>query len=123
MISAVAGLIFALPAATRAAKKLAVPLDKVEKLKVVGGSAYLKIRDMEILFIRDSEDSIKALNPTCTHKKCTVEHDAELKMLVCPCHGSTFDLNGKVFKGPAEKELTKYEAILSEGRIILTVEE
>lgn len=123
MISAVAGLIFALPSAGRAAKRLAIPLDKVEKLKLVGGSAYLKIREMEILFIRESEDSIKALNPICTHKKCTVEHNAELRMLVCPCHGSMYDLNGKVAKGPAEKDLSTYEATLSDGKIVLTVGE
>lgn len=122
-LTAVAGLVFAVPSAMKAAAKLAIPLDRVEKLKEVGGFALLKIREMEILFIRDSEDTVKALNPVCTHKKCTVEYSPEAGMLVCPCHGSTFELDGTVTKGPAEQNLATYEAALSEGRIILTVEE
>ncbi len=41
-----------------------------------------------------------ALSLVCTHLGCTVtvtEDD-----LACPCHGSRFDRQGKVLKGPAD---------------------
>lgn len=104
------------------AKKLALGLDKAEKLKQVGGSAILKIKDREILFIRESEEVIRALDPTCTHKKCTVDYNSDQELIVCPCHGSTFDLEGKVLKGPAEKPLTMFEAKLSGDRIIFEMD-
>jgi Rieske Fe-S protein len=34
-----------------------------------------------------------ALSPICTHLGCTVE--IEQARLVCPCHGSTYDREGK----------------------------
>ena len=39
----------------------------------------------------------------CTHRGCTVE-DKDGKY-VCPCHGAEFDLEGRVTKGPAKKDL------------------
>lgn len=45
-----------------------------------------------------------ALSAKCTHLGCTI-NKAENGRLLCPCHGSEFDLEGKVIKGPAYKNL------------------
>jgi len=105
-------------------KKLALGLDKVEKLKSPGGSALLKIQGRELLFIRDSEESVRVLNPVCTHQKCTVQYDREKQLIVCPCHGSTYSLDGEVIKGPAEKPLRAFEATLDseKNRIVFSAE-
>lgn len=47
-----------------------------------------------------------ALSPTCTHRGCTV--DVSGSRLVCPCHGSTYDREGRVLRGPAERALRRY---------------
>jgi cytochrome b6-f complex iron-sulfur subunit len=47
---------------------------------------------------------IRVLSRKCTHLGCKIVH-FDNKFL-CPCHGSEFDLNGKVMKGPAEKNLS-----------------
>lgn len=104
-------------------KKIAFKLEKVKKLKKIGGWAILKIKKHEILFIRDSKESIRAINPICTHKKCTVEFNHKTNRIICPCHGSTFDLDGNVLKEPATKPLQIFPVKLSEGRIILTLED
>ncbi len=44
-----------------------------------------------------------ALSLTCTHLGCTVEQNKD--EFVCPCHGSHFDLNGKLLHGPAVQPL------------------
>jgi Rieske Fe-S protein len=127
MLSRLIALVAAFFAGVRsvqAQKRLALSLDKAEKLKNVGGFTVLKIQDKEILFIRDSEDKIRAVNPVCSHKKCLVTYTHEQKRIVCPCHGSNYDLDGSVLKGPSEKPLQVYEAELDlqKSRIIFTVE-
>ena len=99
VIAASAGLSAFLPELLRA-KKLALSLDKAEKLKEVGGAELLRIKDQDILFIRESQDVIRAIDPECRHKKCTVEYNSEEKLIICPCHGSTFSTHRKVPKSP-----------------------
>ena len=52
-----------------------------------------------------------ALSPICTHRGCTVE--IEGARLVCPCHGSTYDREGAVLRGPAERALGRHELTVS----------
>jgi cytochrome b6-f complex iron-sulfur subunit len=44
-----------------------------------------------------------ALSLVCTHLGCTVESKPE--GFTCPCHGSKFDPQGQVTRGPAQKPL------------------
>jgi len=107
-----------------AQKRLAISLDKAEKLKTVGGSILLKIQEKDVLFVRESEDAIRVLNPVCSHQKCTVGYDQGKNRIVCPCHGSNFNLDGSVLNGPATQPLQVYEATLDleKGRVVFTME-
>jgi cytochrome b6-f complex iron-sulfur subunit len=51
-----------------------------------------------------TENDFKALSLVCTHLGCTVKSQPD--GFVCPCHGSRFDLQGKVKRGPASKPLS-----------------
>ncbi|MEX2589878.1 MAG: Rieske (2Fe-2S) protein [Chitinophagales bacterium] len=54
----------------------------------------------------------------CTHRKCTVKPDGtELK---CPCHGSRFSIEGKVLKGPADKDLRTFTVSEDDQNVYLT---
>jgi nitrite reductase/ring-hydroxylating ferredoxin subunit len=46
----------------------------------------------------------KFMEARCTHLGCRIDKVKDGK-LVCPCHGSTFDMTGKPIKGPANKSL------------------
>jgi len=106
------------------AQKIAFKINKVAKLREVHGWAILKIKDRQILFVRDSENTIKALNPICTHKQCTVEYSREKGRIVCPCHGSEYALDGRVLKEPSTEPLGIYESELrQDGLIVVTLEE
>jgi len=125
LATSVVGALAALPASIARArsKKLALPLDKAEKLKQVGGSITLKIGKRKILFIRDGQASIRAVNPSCPHARCDVAYHSESNRIKCPCHRSAFDLDGKVLSGPSPAPLETYPARLDGDRIVFTVEE
>ncbi|GLU49397.1 hypothetical protein Nans01_37480 [Nocardiopsis ansamitocini] len=49
----------------------------------------------------------RAFGATCTHGGCTVQEVTE--DIHCLCHGSRFDLEGEVVKGPATEPLEPFE--------------
>lgn len=57
------------------------------------------------------------LSSVCTHRGCTV--DVKGTALVCPCHGSTYDREGRVLRGPAERPLDRYTARVSDGTLTI----
>ncbi|UCE55909.1 MAG: Rieske (2Fe-2S) protein [Desulfobacterales bacterium] len=117
-----AGILTTFPSRLARAKALALPLEKTKQLQSVGGSVILKLKGKEVLFIRDTETTVRALDPTCTHKGCKVAFIAGENRIVCPCHQSAFDPEGKLLKGPASKDLKNYGAKLEENQIIFSMD-
>lgn len=73
-----------------------------------------------VIVIRASNTVFEALSATCTHQGCTVGYDSSAAVVVCPCHGGTYNAStGAVLGGPPPSALTKYTATLSGN--ILTV--
>jgi len=58
-----------------------------------------------IIIVKESTNT-KAYLSKCTHLGCYI-NKVEGDKLVCPCHGSEFNLNGEAIKGPAIKPLEK----------------
>jgi cytochrome b6-f complex iron-sulfur subunit len=67
--------------------------------------------------LRLDGDRFAVLSPICTHQGCTV--DIQGPRLVCPCHGSTYDREGRVLRGPAERSLARVGAALSDGVLVI----
>jgi Rieske Fe-S protein len=57
-----------------------------------------------VVLTQPSAGVFKGLSTVCPHAGCAVSSVADGK-IVCPCHGSTFGLDGAVIKGPATKPL------------------
>ena len=64
----------------------------------------LVFRDERLALLRDGS-GLYALSLVCTHLGCTVTVSSQ--ELTCPCHGSTFDRQGRVLKGPADRALRR----------------
>jgi len=47
------------------------------------------------------------INPVCTHLKCALSFNEAEKTWDCQCHGSRFDIKGKILEGPAVYSLNK----------------
>jgi len=53
-----------------------------------------------------------ALSRKCTHLGCTVPWDEKEMKFACPCHGSAFDITGKVINSPAPRPLDIYPVFI-----------
>lgn len=110
-----------LPASRAHAKKVGLKLAQLTGLAEVGGAQALKIKGNDVLLVRDSATTVKAVNPMCTHKKCLVRYNNDTKKLHCKCHKSQFELSGRVLGGPAKKDLATYPAVLTQEQVVLTL--
>ena len=65
-----------------------------------------------------SNDGWLAFSLVCTHLGCTVEQNG--KAYECPCHGSRYDAEGYVARGPSNTPLKRLRVEVSEaGNVIL----
>ncbi|WP_013322408.1 FAD-dependent oxidoreductase [Gloeothece verrucosa] len=54
--------------------------------------------------------STQAISLTCPHEGCTVSKQADGNFL-CPCHGALFDVEGRVMRGPAQRDLAQFKIL------------
>jgi cytochrome b6-f complex iron-sulfur subunit len=67
--------------------------------------------------IRDA-DGLYAMSAVCAHNGCAV--GVGTTELVCPCHGSVYDLDGAVVSGLAPRALEHFEVVVGgDGDVVV----
>lgn len=98
-----------------------VRLDLLEHPDLLSAGGSLRVLpdgfDDPVYVLALEDGSYAALSPICTHRGCTV--DVQGSLLVCPCHGSTYDRHGTVLEGPAERPLRRFETRVADGDVLL----
>mgnify|MGYP001575915339 CR=1 FL=1 len=83
------------------------------------GSVTLS-KEQKVFIIRAREGYFYTLSAVCTHLGCIANWKSEDDIIVCPCHGSKFDKDGKVLEGPAPHPLPRFSMTLNEqGQIVV----
>jgi cytochrome b6-f complex iron-sulfur subunit len=104
---------------TRVTGGITVTIDAASALSPVGNAALVQTPIGDFLVAHTAQNSFIALNATCTHQTCTITGFAN-QNYVCPCHGSTFDVNGRVLGGPAPAALHQYPTQFASGVLTIT---
>jgi len=90
------------------------PLDELPK------QTTIELQEAQAILIPE-EDGPAALSLVCPHLGCLVEKRAE--GFLCPCHGSQFELDGTLKKGPATSGLRQLKLEVDQnGHLILDTE-
>lgn len=64
------------------------------------------------IVIHTAADEFVGYDAVCPHTGCTVGYSTVAKVIVCPCHGSEFEVsNGDVIVGPAPHGLAKLKIV------------
>ena len=71
------------------------------------------------IYVVRTDQGFYALSSVCTHLGCMTRYDKEGGQLACPCHGSRFELDGRVRHGPAPKPLPRLSVALERGMIVV----
>jgi Rieske Fe-S protein len=56
---------------------------------------------------RDESGTLHAVSLRCTHLGCLLRFNSAERSWDCPCHGSRFDVDGRVLEGPATRPLPR----------------
>jgi Rieske Fe-S protein len=90
-------------------------------LATSGGALLVDAPGDTIMVIRASDTAVVALSAICTHAGCSMDFVPASRLIDCPCHGSQFDENGQVVRGPARRALRVYGADLTNNVITITL--
>jgi len=78
-----------------------------------GDAHYLVVKEDKTLYDF-------AINAVCTHLGCVVPWNRAAMKYMCPCHGSQYDFNGKVIRGPAPLSLALAHMDVVDGKVVLS---
>jgi Rieske Fe-S protein len=96
-----------------------VKIAEYQGLDKAGGFVLMKNTPQgDILIVNSGDGQFAAMSNVCPHRKCRVEVKNPT-LIQCPCHGSTYKIDGTHVSGPANKSLKKFRARAEAG--IITV--
>lgn len=98
--------------------RVRIPLAKYPELSRPAGAIKVQPEgQQDPIYVLATATGFTAVSPICTHRGCTVDVSGE--RLVCPCHGSTYDRDGRVLKGPAQRPLQRFNISRAGGELVL----
>jgi Rieske Fe-S protein len=74
-----------------------------------------------VYLVRTGDQNVRALQSTCTHLGCRTSYDRKSKLILCPCHGGVFDVEGHVVSGPPPAPLPTLSTRIEDGQVLVQV--
>jgi cytochrome b6-f complex iron-sulfur subunit len=79
-----------------------------------------KFQQSQRVWVCRGPQGIYVILAICTHLGCTPDWLATENLFKCPCHGSTYDSEGRNFAGPAPRPMARCHVELNaEGKIVV----
>lgn len=69
--------------------------------------------------VRVSDKDVIAFAPQCPHLGCAYHWNAAKHEFLCPCHASTFSIQGEVLTGPSPRALDRYELKVEQDKLLV----
>jgi len=85
--------------------------DRVGSLAEIqeGEAKVVKYEGQMYAVYKETSGRLHVLKSTCPHAKCEVRWNGAEISWDCPCHGSRFNVNGRMLTGPSVRGLTRVE--------------
>jgi glycine/D-amino acid oxidase-like deaminating enzyme/nitrite reductase/ring-hydroxylating ferredoxin subunit len=74
-----------------------------------GDGGLCDLDGKKVAAYRDDDGHLHAVSARCTHMSCLVTWNRAERSWDCPCHGSRFDVDGRVLQGPAVRPLEGHQ--------------
>lgn len=91
-------------------------------IRVARQDGYTQVIERRTVFlVKGVDQTLTALDSTCTHLGCRVSWDSVNAELRCPCHGGTYDRTGAVKAGPPPRPLATLNTKVEGDSILVQV--
>jgi len=61
------------------------------------------------VFLGKRQGSLTCLSATCPHAGCGIDFDEKQRQFICPCHNSSFAIDGTRRDGPAPRDMDRLD--------------
>jgi nitrite reductase/ring-hydroxylating ferredoxin subunit len=99
---------------------ISLTVDAASPLANVGSAALVDTSSGSFLVAHTAVDTFVALTAVCTHEGCTIT-GYDNQTYTCPCHGSQYNTNGGVVRGPAPQSLRQFPAAASGTTLTVSI--
>ena len=109
------------------------PGRSVEGKTKVGSLAVARVDELEIeepvlaeygddvlFLVKRSETEVDVWDAACPHVACKLAWNEGSKEFDCPCHASSFDIDGVLLGGPAPRDMIAAENEIVDGEVIVS---
>ncbi|CAK9189766.1 unnamed protein product [Sphagnum troendelagicum] len=93
--------------------KAHTPGDRTLAQGLKGDPTYLVVEN-------DGQLASYGVNAVCTHLGCVVPWNNAENKFICPCHGSQYNNQGRVVRGPAPLSLALAHVDVAEGKVLFS---
>lgn len=85
--------------------------EKIHSLSEVkeGQAKVVKYEGESYALYKETNGTVHLVKSTCPHAKCEVRWNSAELSWDCPCHGSRFNINGKLLTGPTVRDLPRVD--------------
>jgi menaquinol-cytochrome c reductase iron-sulfur subunit len=85
---------------------------------------YLESKTQKAVWaVKQTNGEVTVFSPMCTHLGCGYHWDGGAQQFKCPCHGSVYDISGRVLAGPAPRQLDALPSKVDNGRLLIVFKE
>jgi cytochrome b6-f complex iron-sulfur subunit len=111
---------------------LVLDLEEYPELRQVGEGILFQVpNNVENIVVVNTEGGYRAVGAECPHKGCSVRWQKDERLLVCPCHKSSYTAEGKCTRGPGwtapqsceefGRDLRPYDVQEEGGKLLVTM--
>ena len=85
---------------------------------------YLETKTTKAVWaVKHQDGTVTVFSPICPHLGCGYRWNGQEQKFKCPCHGSVYDMSGKVLGGPAPRPLDVLPSKIEHGELLVMYKE
>lgn len=119
-------------AVTTAVQAMLPPSRSIDGRTKPGKTTVARVDDLEVgtpllteygdepIFVLKTGRGVEVFSAACTHVRCTLRFNPSTREFDCPCHGSSFTLDGVRLRGPAPRNMVAADFEISGGEVVVS---